>query len=86
MHNFFVYVQHALQLSFSVKEDDEAFADFKNATLRNKNALQTENNKLSCEVEKVRTEECCSTSIVLSENSGNYLTCVLILLSESKLS
>ena len=54
--NFLVKVSRGVCFPLcSVKEDDEAFADFKNATLRNKNVLQTENNKLSAEIEKVQT-------------------------------
>jgi len=37
----------------SVEEDNKVLADFKNATLRNKNALQKENDKLGAELEKV---------------------------------
>lgn len=38
---------------FSADQENAVFADFKNATLRNKNELQKENNKLSAEIEKV---------------------------------
>ena len=41
----------------SVEEENQALAELKNATLRNKNALQKENDKLSTQVEKVRVIE-----------------------------
>ena len=37
----------------SVEEENQALAELKNATLRNKNALQKENDKLSAQVESV---------------------------------
>ncbi|XP_057303802.1 serine/threonine-protein kinase MRCK alpha-like [Hydractinia symbiolongicarpus] len=37
-------------------QENAVFADFKNATLRNKNELQKENNKLSAEIEKLTAQ------------------------------
>ena len=39
----------------SAEEENQALADLKNATLRNKNAQQKENDTLSAQVEKVYT-------------------------------
>ena len=41
------------KIYFSNDEEKAAFADFRNATLRNKNHLQKENRELTAEVEKV---------------------------------